>query len=168
MAEQEQIERLRRSVLEWNEWRRQQPEIRPNLSDAFLLNADLNHADLRDAYLIGTDLSLADLSNADLSGASLRYTNLTEAYLRDANLTGASLNFANLSNADLTGANLNQARLGYTIFAWVDLSTINGLETVTHEGPSSIDVITVKLPQKETRTRLLRGAGIPESFIDSS
>jgi len=62
---------LRKGVPIWDEWREQNPENIPDLSEA--------------------DLSEADLSWADLSGADLR-----EANLRCANLSGANLSRANL------------------------------------------------------------------------
>ena len=59
MTKNEMVVMLRRSVAEWNEWRRERP-------------ADLSEADLREADLRRADLSEADLSRADLSEANLR------------------------------------------------------------------------------------------------
>ena len=44
MADREQVERLKRSVEEWNEWRQEHPDIRPDLSFADLRHATLNGA----------------------------------------------------------------------------------------------------------------------------
>src|SRR5258708_26999790 len=86
MADQQHLAVLKQGVAAWNAWRRQYPEIHP-------------------------DLSGADLSEADLSGADLRHANLMRANLSHAYLSEASLDQANLSEADLTGANLLEVLL---------------------------------------------------------
>ncbi|ACF16667.1 Conserved hypothetical protein [Salmonella phage epsilon34] len=58
------------------------------------------------AYLRDADLCGADLRDADLRGANLR-----GADLRDADLRGANLRDADLCDADLCGANLRDAYL---------------------------------------------------------
>src|SRR5579864_8666513 len=86
MADQQHLAVLQQGVAPWNAWRRQYPEIHP-------------------------DLSGADLSEADLSGADLRHANLMRANLSHAYLSEASLDEANLRDADLTGANLREVLL---------------------------------------------------------
>src|SRR5947199_82152 len=117
MADKELVARLKRSVDEWNQWRRQ--------------NAVLSY-DL--------DLSSADLREADLSGANLSGANLSGADLFGANLFGA-----NLSGADLRKANFTRSVFDYTLFAEVDLSTVQGLETADHRGPSTVNINSVIL-----------------------
>ena len=91
----------------------------------------------------------------DLSRADLRAANLIAA-----NLSGADLRAADLSAADLFGADLYE-----TVLANVDLSTVKGLETCKHHGPSIID------PRTLTRSgqlplAFLRGVGLSDTFID--
>lgn len=137
MADQEQIERLKRNIQEWNVWRQEHPEIQPNLSGVYLSGADLSRTDLS-----GTDLSGADLSRADLNGAYLSFTNLNSVCFKDT-------------------------IFAHTIFAWVDLSNTKGLETAIHQGPSSVDINSVTLPHDEpTRLHFLRGVGFTETQID--
>jgi uncharacterized protein YjbI with pentapeptide repeats len=88
MADEEHLKILLQGVKAWNRWRDENPGIRPDLTEAPLLEEDL---------------SGADLSRADLSGAYL-----TEVCLDDADLSGANLLRANLREADLSGANLRQ------------------------------------------------------------
>ena len=98
----------------WNQWRKDHPNLFPNLSGANLSNhylfeanlsgINLKGVDLRRACLIGANLSWADLSNANLMGAYLSQADLSSANLRNANLMGASLGQANLSHADLSNA----------------------------------------------------------------
>ena len=93
-----------------------------NLWRADLRGADLNDADLRGAYLSDADLRGADLSGANLWRANLRGADLRNADLRGANLRGADLWRANLSDADLRGADLWRANLSSADLSDADLS----------------------------------------------
>ena len=81
---QDHVKKLLEGVEHFNEWRKLNLNIRPDLSNAKLADAELN----------GADLNNANLSGADLSGAALI----------EATLIGADLSRADLSGADLTGA----------------------------------------------------------------
>jgi len=96
------------------------------------------------------DLILAGLREADLLEADLR-----EADLRRAYLSGAYLEDSNLTNA----------RVGSTSFGDNDLSTVKGLETVEHNGPSTIGIDTIYKSKGNIPEAILRGAGVPEDFI---
>ncbi len=148
---------------------------RTKLQEADLTAADLSRTDLRGADLQGADLARADLRDANLIGASLPETNLsraqlggadmTEADLSDADLTEADLHGANLSGANLSGANLSGAALVATLFAGVDLGGVVGLESVRHDGPSSVGVDTLYLSQGQIPEAFLRGCGVPDLLI---
>lgn len=56
MANEEHLARLKEDVAVWNTWRAAHPEIRPDLSQANLSQADLIAADLSHVALIGADL----------------------------------------------------------------------------------------------------------------
>ncbi|EBA3865370.1 pentapeptide repeat-containing protein [Salmonella enterica] len=84
---------------------------RAYLRDADLCGADLRDADLRGADLCGADLRDADLRGANLRGANLRDADLCGADLRDADLRDAYLCGAYLRDADLCGADLRDAYL---------------------------------------------------------
>ncbi len=101
-----------------------------DLSEADLSEADLSEADLFEADLIGANLIEADLNRADLS----------HTLLSGANLSGATLSGATLSGAILEDADLTDVECYGTTFADVDLSTVKGLETVYHLGPSYVDI----------------------------
>ena len=79
MANKEHLDILAKGVEEWNAWRKGQPELRPDLDGAHLMEANLSLANLHGAKL----------SYADLSGAKL-----TDANLGDANLNVADLHVA--------------------------------------------------------------------------
>ncbi|MGZ8875829.1 MAG: pentapeptide repeat-containing protein [Halobacteriota archaeon] len=61
MANQSHVQMLRQGVSVWNQWRAAHPEIRPDLSGAYLTGVDLTQADLIKADLRGTDLTQAGL-----------------------------------------------------------------------------------------------------------
>src|SRR2546422_273164 len=65
--------------------------------------------------------------------------NLSDAHLSGTNLSGASLSAANLSEADLSGADLSQAQLWEAVFGNTDLRNVTGLDSCSHEGPSTLD-----------------------------
>jgi uncharacterized protein YjbI with pentapeptide repeats len=90
----EHVTLLKKSVLEWNTWRSNNPDIIPDLTWADLTWADLTWADLSKADLTWADLSKADLTRANLSKADLTRANLTEANLSEANLSWADLDFS--------------------------------------------------------------------------
>ncbi len=110
MANQEHLDRLK-DIEAWNKWRAENPEIKPDLSEADLCGADLSGADLCGADLSGAILSKACLSWANLSKADLISANLSKAILNRANLSKAILGVANLSKANLNEANLRRAFL---------------------------------------------------------
>ena len=150
MSNQEHLNILRQGMKAWKQWREEHPEIRPDLRDVDLRGAHLSGADLSRADLSRANLSDADLSDADLRGADLSGADLSGADLSSANLSSANLSSANLSDADLSGA-----YIGWTIFGDVDLSVVKNLETVIHEGPSTIGIDTI----------YRSGGNIPEAFL---
>jgi uncharacterized protein YjbI with pentapeptide repeats len=72
MANQEHWDILAKGIEAWNAWRKQQPELEPDLVEADLRDADLRDADLSGAKLMAADLYQANLSGAVLTGANLQ------------------------------------------------------------------------------------------------
>jgi uncharacterized protein YjbI with pentapeptide repeats len=124
MAKLEHPEIIRRDVKEWNQWRKDNPNVIPSLREVDLCRADLRRADLRAANLSGADLRRAKLSEADLRRADLRRADLRRADLRRADLRRADLREANLREANLSEANLSGADLGGADLNWADLSGV--------------------------------------------
>jgi TIR domain-containing protein/pentapeptide repeat protein len=150
MANSEHLAKLTKGVKAWNKWRAANVGTVP---------------DLREADLI-TDLRGADLSGADLRGASLITGNLKRANFCGADLRGTDFTWANLSQADLRGADLTGASIGWTTFGDNDLSDVKGLEAVQHVGPSTIGIDTIYSSHGKIPPAFLRGAGVPENFIE--
>jgi hypothetical protein len=63
-------------------------------------------------------------------------------------------------------ADLSDASIGGTIFGTLDLRTVRGLETLRHQGPSVIGTDTIVRSQGELPEAFLRGAGLPNMFIE--
>ena len=55
MADQQHVALLRQGVEAWNRWRREEPEARPDLSQANLMGMHLDEADLTHTNLFGAD-----------------------------------------------------------------------------------------------------------------
>jgi uncharacterized protein YjbI with pentapeptide repeats len=139
MADASQLERLKQGVEGWNKWRKENPDVYIDFSNAILMGADLflneanlTKADLTKARLEGTHLEGADLSGATLPLADLRGAHLEKALLNGANLAGSDLKGADLYGADLRdaflsgvylyGADLSEADLGRTYLRRANLS----------------------------------------------
>src|SRR5512135_350025 len=171
-------------VAEWNRRRKAGEEIPPlreadlrganliradirgaNLGKADLGRAALVEADLREANLVGAHLVRAYLVRADLRGANLGGADLVLADLDGAALGGANFDGTDLRGASLVGADLDRARCRRTNFADVDLSEIQGLESIRHDGPSTVGIDTLVRSQGKIPEAFLRGCGVPEVLI---
>ena len=129
------LEILKRGVRVWNQWRKENPDIEPNLQGANLAGANLSmmllgSANLSDANLTGANLWGVEFVRANLQSANLSRANLTEANLRWANIKQANLAGANLgslifSAADLSGSNLENANLQNANLLKVNLKSAN-------------------------------------------
>lgn len=146
MANAQQVEVLKKGGKAWNRWRKRNLHGTP---------------DFGGANLSGVDLSRADLSKANLFNANLRRTDLSGANLSKTDLRGA-----NLCEADLEGTTLEETTLYGTVFAKTDLSKTTGLESAIHYGPSSIGIDTFFLSEGKIPEVFLRGAGVPDIFIE--
>jgi len=161
-----------------------------NFSNVNFKRVDLSGADLKDANFDGSNLTGADLRGADLSGATLTMASLynvnfrwatlrnsklmrssldsSEFYhadLNGANLSGCHLSQVNFGSASLAGANFTAASCWETIFADNDLSLVIGLDSITHNAPSTVGVDTLYRSRGKLPEVFLRGAGVPENLI---
>jgi hypothetical protein len=146
MANSEHLAKIKEGVEAWNDWRKANPEIVPDLS--------------------GADLARTHLRKANLSGANLYQANLYAADLSGANLTGANFREANLTRAHLYGADLTGASIRSTTFGNNNLSEVKGIEAARHHGPSMIGIDTIYRSQGKIPLAFLRGAGVPDNFIE--
>lgn len=141
MANKKHLAILKRGLKEWRRWRWRNNTVVPDLSGASLTGLQLSGVDLTGANLAGSDLRRACLHKVNLFGAELR------------------------GGTRIGGADLSGSLMGSTLFADVDLSSVAGLDTVNHLGPSSIGIDTIYRSKGQIPEVFLRGAGVPEAFI---
>lgn len=185
MANEQYIEVLKQGAVVWNEWRHKQETSRrikssdfaksldftgANLTEIVVRGANLRGADFTGGDLRGTDfrgcnLNRAKFCMADLRKANLRFSVLIDADLSDANLSGAYLSGANLYYANLSNADLSSSKMEATNFGSNDLSTVKGLTTVVHFGPSAIGIDTLYKSGGGIPDIFLRSCGVPDDFI---
>jgi uncharacterized protein YjbI with pentapeptide repeats len=151
MADKEHLARLKQGVEAWNQWRKGNPNIQPDL--------------------VGADLSKADLGKANLSEADLHEANLSEANLSEANLGWADLGKANLSKANLSHANLSKAFLGRAYLVGVDLigahlSEANFFEANLSEAAlSQTDLVEARLSGADLSGAILNEANLTRATL---
>ena len=117
MADPEQVAMLKRSVDEWNAWRKENREARIDL-----LRADLRNTRLAGVRLYGAHAARARLSGADLQNSDLSRTDLTDALLRNADLRHATLHRSTLCDVELSGSDLRHSDLSLADLTGADLS----------------------------------------------
>ncbi|GJD23557.1 pentapeptide repeat protein [Rivularia sp. IAM M-261] len=122
MPNPEHVTEIHKGVKSWNQWRRQNPCITPDLTKADLSLLDLSFADLRCAKLCSAKLSGIKLASANLSKADLNRTNLSKTILKFADFTNANLSQANLSRTDLRSTNFTNCNLSEANLSRADLS----------------------------------------------
>jgi hypothetical protein len=175
LMNEEHLQKLRYETNSWNQWRRDNPEICPDLSSAVINSSatnstlashksifsifqqksfkgiDLRRANLRDSIIRLSDLSGADLREADLYGAEIRHCLLKDADLRGANLCKTQFISSDLSNADLEGATLGDTHFGYS-----PLAHVRGLDRLHHKNRSHIDQFSI-----------IKSAPLPPTFLSN-
>lgn len=183
--ENEYLSLIEQGVKAWNGWRVKHPDVTPDLSQAYLFEANLAGADLRNvnlsrACLIGANLRGANLTGANLQGAYASGADFHGAILSQATLSGADLSRADLTDADLSqaqvmGANLQAAQLtGACLTNWQidsttqfsdDLATAIAAEHGVADGSSSA-VSVLKRTSLPVFSKLRPGEPIPVSPFD--
>ncbi len=143
MANPEHLAILKRGRVEWNQWRKENRQIAPDLCGTSLRGYDLSlmnfrRADLTGAMLWEVDLRASDLNGATLTGAQFYRADLSGAKFVKAVLTRAQCTEANLFlawfyRANLRKANFSKSILRQAIFRWADLSQANLSRTDLHE-----------------------------------
>jgi hypothetical protein len=125
VANEEHLKILRQGVAAWNDWRKKNPELRPDLGGARFTDENLRGADLHAANLYTAELLGANLWKANLREANLDSVELAYAFLREADLFGANLQRADLMSADLMLANLARVDLAYAKLTTAHLEEAN-------------------------------------------
>ncbi len=133
MSNSEHVSILKQGVGAWNQWRKDNREIVPDLSDDDFIQLDLSGYSFTNAHIIYSSFIGCDLSGAGLQHANLNNTVLSHANLKGAFLSNANLNRANLGSADLSGSNISYAYLVRTKLNNADLSNATLLKSTINE-----------------------------------
>jgi len=189
MANPKHLKLLKNGVAAWNQWRKDAPDVWPDLVDAPLRNlcldgvnlensnlyrADLESTSLVDAKLRNVNLKDSVLKSANFQGATLHESNLYGADLREANLEGADLRDANLLKSRFDGARLHRTIFGGTSFDSGLLTGALGLDTIYHKDPWGVDIRTLRdtarvLAEKphlqDAVVNFYRNAQVPEHLL---
>lgn len=122
MANPDHLKILKQGVKEWNEWRKDNPLLMPDLREVKLKGAklwginlhgaDLVSANLKGATLLKSNLIEADLSEANLEETRLMISEMWGAKLCKANLNGADMRMAEIGDCDMSNAILKNVNLG--------------------------------------------------------
>ena len=145
MANQEHLDILKQGTAKWNQWRE---------AHQYLVEIDLQGANLQNTELRGANFSLADLRGTDFSGADLTWANLNQSDLRGANLTQVGLTLSTLMEANLTAAILHKAEL--------TLANLRGIILV------NADLSNAKLDRANLINADLSGADFTEAQIGNT
>jgi uncharacterized protein YjbI with pentapeptide repeats len=166
MANPEHLALLKQGIGVWNKWIEENQDVRPDLSDTNLIEANLGGAFLFGADLREANLSGANLSKAILFGAILSEADLRKADLIGADLEGADLCEANLSEADLTNADLLHSQVMATNFHNAILTGACVKDWWINSRTNLDGVICeyVYLDNKKTKRRPINGNFAPGEF----
>lgn len=88
---------LKRGITTWNEWRKEEPRITPDLR-----GVNLNDQDLSDYDFEGVDFYNAQFKKAILNRAKFKNANLKGANFSQASILGSDFSSANLKGANFT------------------------------------------------------------------
>lgn len=167
MANPEHVKILKRGVVYWNKWRKENPEVVPDLYKARLLNAklqrtNLQESDFQDAKLQQANLQRAELQRANLQGTNLRRGDLWRAELQGANLVAANLQESNLREVDLKESNLRKADLHKADLWRADLRFAN-LQEADLQGTN---LKKANLVGSDLKRANLQGANLRQAYLN--
>lgn len=140
------------------------PSDRSSFPIVDLAFADLSNVNLHHALLIGAYIADANLNGADLRDMFSNYLNLHGDSLENANLSSALFANADLESVQLTNANLqftrfDYANLSFAILSGADLSNANFLNA----NLSQADLYNTNITKEQlAEAKSLRGAIMPD------
>lgn len=167
MANPRHVAKLREGVKEWNIWRKDNPDVFPDLSG---LEVGMNITSTRRKrgnYFVAkwqvSDFRILDginLSCTNLTRASFTFAYLVNVNLRLSTLAGARFVCSRLEKADLSNATLSGTSFSDTV-----LAQIKGVENCIYHTPSHIDHLSL-LKSWPLPLQFLRACGLPDNYIE--
>ncbi len=137
MAKKDHLLKLNKGTDYWNSWRRDNPEIIPNLKGIDLRGRKLRKLNLRTAnlckaniggsesFIYETNFRGANLSEANLSGTYIAKCDFSKANLQKVNLLSAWITRTKFCETDLREGNFNLTRIDRVDFRSANLSNAN-------------------------------------------
>jgi uncharacterized protein YjbI with pentapeptide repeats len=123
MGKNELIDILAQGVKVWNEWRKENKNIKIDLDDSDLSRIrNLQGVDFSNASLVNTSFYSNNLANANFSNANLELVIMRDTNCEQANFLNAILNLSNLQSVNLVGANFTNAVSGMATFKKCDFT----------------------------------------------
>ena len=184
MANPKHLAILKQGVEVWNEWRKCNPDVIPDLEGANIDGIqqvrrshlksgsklivglkDLSGINLRGAKLRGSTWAFVNFRGADLSNLQLRVVTLHSCVLTETCLNNSLFLYTFLGNCGLSRTDFSMSSFAYTVFSNCNLDDAIGLEKATHLGPSTIGIDTILDSRGQIPEPFLRGCGVPEDFI---
>lgn len=192
MANQSHVEILNKGSEKWNEWRKQNPSVEPDLSEIDLQGQTFTGFNFSKTNFQGATLHQWSVVDCNLEYSNFNNIQAQGSYWRNANLTGASISgdlilskwyIANLTLASIQGgfldAEMRFIRLNNTKFSpyfqdtainsWTilntDLSTFQRLNALV-EYPCNIDLKTIEKSSKGIKGNTEKTHSLSEFFND--
>ena len=170
---------LKKGVSFWNEWRKGNPGIVPdlagvnlskqNLSRINLSNVNLSGSVLTEAILYESDLRGANLSNSDLQSVNMSKAQLSEANLGKANLNQAFLVDAKLEKCYLRHASLTKANLFGAYFVSADMQECDLREAILYQvNFNNADLTGANFTHANLKEVNLAGANLERSYLSQA
>src|SRR5438552_2036734 len=129
MANQGHVEILRQGKDAWNEWRKQYPDIEPDLSESYYDDAKYIEFNFSNTNFYGSHLFRANFYGASLRGADLSYAALSHAHFATADLSEARLYRTRLDQPTITVGNLKVAQFIYLLLNNKEIRDV--IDTIT-------------------------------------
>lgn len=138
----------------WNDWRKSNPEIVPDLSDwcciyskkdvPDLTGVNLSHAKLKGAFIQGNGRDWPDEYAPTFENANFEFADLGESTIYLTHFRNANLRNVNFVKAKLQSMHFNGADLSYATFSSAELNWVGfeeaKLEETNFEGASLTDI----------------------------
>lgn len=156
MANQQHLEILHSGPEKWNEWRMQNPELKPDLS-----GLHLKYISLEDINFNSVDLSHSILEQVNLKRALLEHAKAVGSSWKEVNCAASDCSDADFSNARLETCDFSQADLWQTNFADATLVSCTFDEAILTEVDfdratlQNIDFIKVSLDRPKFNKSIL-------------
>jgi uncharacterized protein YjbI with pentapeptide repeats len=167
MANVDHLVAFQKGIEFWNTWRKNNPDINPNLSGITLENLNLDNVDLSNTNMRRTKFQQVIFGKCNLSGADLR-----ESMCGGADLTGITgfLEPQQFAGADLTGTKLPEnladlfddlevakgisgkaqklfiAMLGACLYCLLTIASTTDLNLITNRSSSALPIIQTSTP----------------------